>query len=199
MRSSISQVLRVLTDDLGFLDFSLAQRSHRLDDRWRGFHFATNPLWLLILGEETTKERWLLFLKVRIEVFTIVDGVREGFTSLGVDLFWGFVGVHSFIDNTHGFVAAEEVGVGGVDVASLHRHHVRDELVGGCHATFKEVDHDEVESVFELGVAFEGGLLAKFTYDLLFCQEAVLRYESTRHTPKRNISDWAPRDGGFAA
>lgn len=119
---------------------------------------------MLVLVEETSKEgRFLLFI-LCIQIL-----YRGRF--LRVHLFDRFVRIHPLIDDRHRFMAVQKVGVGGIDVTSLHGDHIRDELVCRCHAVLEKVDDDKVETVFELGVAFECGLSAYSGETYCFSQQ----------------------------
>lgn len=129
----IAQIVR--TDDIGFHGLSLAQTRYRLDDTWRSFHCAHTLLpGCLIFIEETSKEASIILFQVGVKVLAVVELTSTELASLRVDRFlWGLVGIHSFRDDSEGFVAVQEVWVGGVDVTCLSSYHVADELVGGSH------------------------------------------------------------------
>lgn len=96
----------VRTDDIGLHSLSLAQTRNRLDDRWRGFHRTHTLLpGCLVLVEETSKEATVILLQICIQVFAVIELTSTELARLGVDrLLWGFVGVHSFRDDSKGFV-----------------------------------------------------------------------------------------------
>lgn len=122
-------------------------------------------------GEERAEEGGLLFAHLNLEVSVVVDHARGELTCLWVDLvlWWRrLVGIESVLHDLHrlgrfkGFdsqekrvtypVARQEVRMGRVDVAGLHRDQVSNELVRRRHRVLEEVDDDRVEPVLKLRI-----------------------------------------------
>lgn len=99
-------------------------------------------------------------------------------------------------------MATNEVRMGGVDVACLHGNHVTDKLIGWLHAALEEVDDNQVESIFELGVSFECLLTVNTSSIDSYSQSSPKDdqvSESTHHTQERSTSMMVPLTSGFVA
>ncbi len=84
-------------------------------------HWSTLPLWCFVLCEETIEETGRLRLHIGIQVTAVVQGTGSELATLWVDGFLRrLLSIESILNDRHGGVAADEVGMGGVDVAGLH-------------------------------------------------------------------------------
>ena len=114
-----------LTDNLRLHRLPVIERRLGLDHRRRRLHRARHrrrrsllPLYSLASSrEERPEEARLFVLGVDVQVprvrLNLLAALRVGRTGLRG---W----VEAVVDYLHSFVAVEEVGVGGVDIASLH-------------------------------------------------------------------------------
>lgn len=55
-------------------------------------------------------------------------------------------------------MAAEEVGIGSIEVRCLHGHDIRDEFGGWGHGLAEEVDYNRSKHPFQSRETFESGL-----------------------------------------
>lgn len=99
-------------------------------------------------------------------------------------------------------MTTNKVRMGGVDIACLHGNHVADKLIGWLHAVLEEVDDNEVEPIFELGVSFECLLTVNSSPINSYSQSSPKGdqvSESTHHTQERSTSTMVPLTFEFVA